>query len=59
VVDLDNNVPGSETHPHTTGGCPANGAVDLWELQGSGHIPLWGPAFTPTVMRWFTDHSRS
>jgi polyhydroxybutyrate depolymerase len=59
VVDLDTSVVGSETHPHTTTGCPANGAVDLWELQGSGHIPSWGPAFTPAVMQWFADHSRS
>ncbi len=59
TLDLENGVPGAETHPHTTTGCPTNGAADLWEMQGAGHIPNWGPTFTPTLVQWFTDHRRS
>lgn len=59
TLDLESSVPGAETHPHATSGCPANGAVDLWEMQGAGHIPNWGPTFTPTLVQWFADHRRS
>jgi len=58
-LDLEAGIPGAETHPHSTSGCPANGAVDLWEMQGAGHIPNFGPTFTPTLVQWFTDHRRS
>jgi polyhydroxybutyrate depolymerase len=57
--DLDNNVPGSEAVPIRYEGCAPNGDVEMWALDGSGHIPIWGPAFTPAVMQWFADHSRS
>jgi polyhydroxybutyrate depolymerase len=59
LLDLENSVPGAETHPHTTNGCPENGAVDLWEMQGAGHIPIFSPTFTPTLVQWFADHRRS
>ena len=58
-LDLENTVMGAETHPHTTEGCPANGAADLWEMRGVGHIPIWGPTFTPTLLQWFAEHRRS
>jgi len=58
-LDLEVSVAGAETYPHTTTGCPAGGAVDLWELRGAGHIPNWGPAFTPALVQWFADHPRS
>jgi len=58
-LDLEVSVPGAETRPHTTAGCPAEGAVDLWEMQGVGHIPNFGPTFTPTLVQWFSDHRRS
>jgi len=59
ALDLEVTVAGTETYPHATVGCPANGAVDLWEMRGAGHIPNWGPAFTPTLLQWFADHPRS
>jgi polyhydroxybutyrate depolymerase len=59
ALDLESTVPGAETHPHTTSGCPAGGSVELWELQGAGHIPSWGPTFTPTLLQWLSDHRRS
>ncbi len=58
-VDLETNLPGAETHRSTTTGCPADGAVDLWAIEGGGHIPIFNSAFVPGLMQWFTDHRRS
>ncbi len=58
-LDLETNLPGAETHRSTTTGCPAGGAVDLWSIEGAGHIPIFGAAFVPDLMQWFSDHRRS
>ena len=50
-------IAGSETQA-LTAACPANVTVELWKLDGVGHIPNWGPAFTPTMWKWLTDHPR-
>lgn len=57
--DLDSAVPGLETHASTTTGCPAGGAVDLWKLEGSSHLPSLTTEFPTRVMQWFLDHRRS
>ncbi|MBL0217507.1 MAG: hypothetical protein IPQ07_26990 [Myxococcales bacterium] len=58
-LDLETNLAGAETHRSTTSGCPAQGAVELWAIEGAGHIPVFGSAFVPALMQWFTDHRRS
>ena len=58
-LDLDTAVPGAEAHTSSTTGCPAGGAVDLWSLEGSGHLPVLSAEFPTLVMQWFTDHRRS
>lgn len=58
-IDLDTNVVGDETHEEPTDGCPANGAVELWSMEGSSHIPLMNSSFSPTIFGWFTAHKRS
>jgi polyhydroxybutyrate depolymerase len=57
-LDLEAGLAGAETRTESTGGCPAGVAVDLWTLEGGGHIPSLGPAFTPTAWQWLTDHRR-
>jgi polyhydroxybutyrate depolymerase len=57
-LDLEMGVPGAETRTESTGGCPAGVAVDLWTLEGAGHIPSFGPSFTPTAWQWLTAHRR-
>ncbi|MBA3458165.1 MAG: hypothetical protein H0T42_34105 [Deltaproteobacteria bacterium] len=57
--DLESRVPGTETHSHAISGCPANGAVELWEMRGARHMPTWTPEFLPTLLGWFADHRRS
>ena len=58
-LDLETNLPGAETKKYTTDGCPAEGAVELWAIEGAGHIPIFGSTLLPAVMQWFTDHRRS
>ncbi len=57
--DLESSLPGAETHSSTTTGCPAGGAVDLWSIEGAGHIPNFNASFLPGLMTWFSDHRRS
>ncbi len=57
-LDLDSAVAGAETHVATTADCPANGAVELWTMEGSSHLPLMNTSFAATMMDWFTAHKR-
>lgn len=59
TIDIDNAVPGAETQSSKVNDCPANGEIELWRMDGSGHIPVFGPAFAPALMQWFTEHRRS
>jgi len=59
AFDLDNNVEGAETKTSATNGCPANGAVELWSMEGSGHIPSMNATFSTTIFDWFTAQKRS
>jgi polyhydroxybutyrate depolymerase len=39
-IELDNDIAGPETKISKYTGCAANGGVELWSLEGSGHVPL-------------------
>lgn len=56
--DFDSNVPGAETHAAATDGCPDGGAVELWTMEGSTHIPVMNSSFATTIFGWFTAHKR-
>ena len=57
-LDLDNSVQGAETHVAPTTGCPTNGAVELWTMEGSSHVPVMNASFATTLLDWFTAHKR-
>lgn len=59
TLDLDSSVVGAETTPSVTTGCPAEGAVELWRMEGSGHIPILANGFGTTLFAWFQSHQRS
>lgn len=59
ALDLDSSVVGAETKPFMVDGCPAGGAIDLWKMEGSGHLPLFGTRLVGPLMQWFSDHPRS
>ena len=68
TYDLDANVAGAETHSQIAscpsppnveraGLAPARGVdVELWTMQGVGHIPSYGADFMPTIWGWFESH---
>lgn len=58
-LDLVPGLAGAETHRSAEAGCPAEGAVELWAIEGAGHVPAFGPSFLTTWLAWFTEHRRS
>jgi polyhydroxybutyrate depolymerase len=58
TFDLEAGLAGNETQALAAGGCPSNVAVELWKVEGGSHVPSWGPAFTPTLWQWLTEHGR-
>ncbi len=58
-LDLEKNLAGAETHTASSDGCPAGGTVELWSIEGAGHVPVWNPTFTETWFDWFQAHART
>ena len=52
TLDLDTEVPGSETLRRAHTSCPADAAAELWVMAGSDHVPRFGPAFATAVLDW-------
>ncbi len=52
-VDLDNTVDGDETRIEQQDGCPAGGNVELWVVEGGGHIPVLRSNFDDLNWEWF------
>lgn len=48
-LDLETLLPGAETKIEEYGGCPANGAVELWTIEGGSHVPAF-TSFWPTAI---------
>lgn len=55
TYDLDQNVAGAETHSQIAS-CTAPIDVELWTMQGVGHIPAYSADFMPTIWGWFESH---
>lgn len=58
ALDLDNNIAGAETHVQPQAGCASGGAVELWTMEGSSHIPVMNATFASTMLDWFIAHKR-
>ena len=57
-LDIDNSVAGTETRVQPTADCPAGGAVELWTMDASTHIPTMNATFATTIFDWFVAHKR-
>ncbi|MGE0547903.1 MAG: PHB depolymerase family esterase [Kofleriaceae bacterium] len=55
-IDLDGGFAGAETTTEAADGCPAHGAVELWSIQGAGHIPASGAQIGQAMLQWLTSH---
>jgi polyhydroxybutyrate depolymerase len=58
TLDLDTAVFGAETHGETTVDCPPKVGVELWQLDGSSHIPVFDTPIAPTLLDWMLAHKR-
>ena len=57
--DLDTAIPGAETTTATYDGCPAGISVELWSIQGAGHVPaLAQSTFPDTILQYLQAHRR-
>jgi poly(3-hydroxybutyrate) depolymerase len=57
-LDLDAVVPGAETSLRRYRGCRPHGEVEQWTMHGSGHVPLFRPAFVDEVYRFLLAHPK-
>jgi polyhydroxybutyrate depolymerase len=55
-LDLEASLAGNETKVSRYTSCPAGVSVELWTIQGGGHIPLLTAAWGPTVMDFLQAH---
>ena len=58
ALNLDSTSPDTETSRQAAM-CPAGTALELWTMQGIGHIPAFTDQFEPTIWTWLTSHRRS
>jgi polyhydroxybutyrate depolymerase len=59
AMDLDREIAGNETAVAVTNGCPADGAAELWTIEGSSHVPPFTDAFVPELTAWLAAHARA
>jgi polyhydroxybutyrate depolymerase len=57
-IDLDENVAGAETSQARHAGCPADGAAELWTIEGGGHVPRFGDGWAPAVWEFLQAHPK-
>src|SRR5262249_9793970 len=57
-LDLEMTLAGAETHRAKYGGCPAGGGVELWTMEGGGHIPQFTSEWGPDFWAWLVAHPK-
>lgn len=58
-IDFDLGVPGAETKIRKWNGCKSGSTVELWTMQGSGHVPdNLAPDLPETIWQFLSAHSR-
>ncbi len=57
-LDLTTDIPGLDTIVTRYTTSSRGGAVELWTINGGGHIPKLSSEFTPRVMDWLLAHPK-
>lgn len=53
TLDFDSYVPGAETRAYRQdAGCADGVTIELWEGEGTGHLPGYGVAFIDALVEW-------
>ncbi|MDY0001837.1 MAG: hypothetical protein RBU30_11115, partial [Polyangia bacterium] len=58
-LDLDSRLDGAETVVERWTGCPPEGQVELWTIQGGGHIPSLTTRGLPAIWQWMAPRRRA
>jgi polyhydroxybutyrate depolymerase len=56
--DLDRGLPGDESKIERAVGCPQGIDVELWTIQGGGHMPTLSATFSEDVFRFLLSHPK-
>ena len=54
TLDLDSNVAGAETAVERHDACPTGVAVELWTIEGGGHVPALDSNFAGLMWSWYS-----
>ncbi|MFO0552276.1 MAG: PHB depolymerase family esterase [Polyangiaceae bacterium] len=57
-IDLDFGIDGAETTVTEWGNCGSDTAVELWAIQGGGHIPILGDFGGARFLDWLLTHPK-
>jgi polyhydroxybutyrate depolymerase len=58
TFDLDRTIVGDETVEEAESGCPAGVAVDLWTIEGGGHVPAFNDHWAEEVWEFLATHPK-
>lgn len=59
TIDFNLNVDGVETTMTAFTGCPVDGAVELWTMADSPHVPALQSTFAADIIDWLFAHPNS
>ena len=57
-LDLVTDLAGAETHPSVASGCEANGATELWVIEGGPHSPAFNDSWSATILDFLMAHPK-
>ena len=57
-LDLDRQIPGTETSITQYLDCPSGTAIDFWKIDGASHVPVLSKNFAPDVINWLLAHPK-
>jgi polyhydroxybutyrate depolymerase len=56
--DLDRSVAGDETVEEAQSGCPSGLALNLWTIEGGGHVPPFNQSWAPAIWSFLAAHPK-
>lgn len=57
-LDLDKQIPGTETSMTQYLDCPSGTAIDFWKIDGARHVPVLSNYFAPDIVDWLLAHPK-
>lgn len=57
-LDLDKQIPGTETSITQYLECPSGTAIDFWKIGGARHVPVLSKNFAPDIVDWLLAHPK-